>query len=307
MKILTIIGGSGFVGKSFLDAFNRGVLKKFKINKINLVSRNINKIKKTKLSLKNVRLITGDIGKIKSLPKSELIIYAADRYREIDRIKNIKKFIFESKKSIDNFCNIVKKNKKTKILFTSSGAIYRFNRENIQDANSLKGKQLYAYLKHYSEYKIKKLRQLKIKTSIARCFTFIGPWLPRETNFAVGNFLDNVLKKKKINVKSDSKVIRSYMYADDLIYWLTKICVNSRLDTPVFDVGSNKSIEIKSLAKLFSRLFKTKIQTKKIKKNKIDKYMPNIQPANVKLGLKIKYNLKEAILLTIDKINEKKN
>ena len=35
--------------------------------------------------------------------------------------------------------------------------------------------------------------------------------------------------------------------------------------------------------------------------------MPNIQPANVKLGLKIKYNLKEAISLTIDKINEKKN
>jgi len=306
MKTVTFIGGSGFVGKSFLDAFNRGVLKKLKIKKLNLISRNINKIKKTKLSLKNVRLIAGDIGKIKSLPKSELIIYAADSTK-IDNIKNIKKFIFESKRSINNFCNIVKKNKKTKVLYLSSGAIYRFSKKNIQNSNSLKGKQLYAYLKHYSENEIKKLRQLKMKTSIARCFTFIGPWLPREANFAIGNFLDDVLKNKKINIKTESKVIRSYMYADDLIYWLTKICFNSKLDTPIFDVGSNKPIEIRNLGKLFSRLFKVKVQSKKITKNKIDKYVPNIQPARVKLGLKIKYNLKEAILLTIDKINEKKN
>ena len=306
MKTVTFIGGSGFVGKSFLDAFNRGVLKKLKIKKLNLISRNINKIKKTKLSLKNVRLIAGDIGKIKSLPKSELIIYAADSTK-IDNIKNIKKFIFESKRSINNFCNIVKKNKKTKVLYLSSGAIYRFSKKNIQNSNSLKGKQLYAYLKHYSENEIKKLRQLKMKTSIARCFTFIGPGLPREANFAIGNFLDDVLKNKKINIKTESKVIRSYMYADDLIYWLTKICFNSKLDTPIFDVGSNKPIEIRNLGKLFSRLFEAKIQSKKITKNKIDKYVPNIQPARVKLGLKIKYNLKEAILLTIDKINEKKN
>ena len=115
------------------------------------------------------------------------------------------------------------------------------------------------------------------------------------------------LKKKKINIKTDSRVIRSYMYADDLIYWLTKICINSQLNTPIFDVGSNKSIEIRNLGKLFSRLFEAKIQSKKIIKNKIDKYVPNIKPARLKLGLKIKYNLKEAILLTIDKINEKKN
>lgn len=306
MRTVTFIGGNGFVGKSYLDAFNGGVLKKLKIKRINLISRNIKRIKKTKLSLKNVRLITGDIGKIKSLPKSELIIYAADSTK-IDNIKNIKKFIFESKRSINNFCNLAKKNKKTKILYVSSGAIYRLNKKKILNINSLKGKQLYAYLKYYSENEIKKLSQFEIKTSIARCFTFIGPWLPRKSNFAIGNFLDEVLKKKKINIKTDCKVIRSYMYADDLIYWLTKICINSQLNTPIFDVGSNKSIEIRNLGKLFSRLFEAKVQSKKIIKNKIDKYVPNIKPARLKLGLKIKYNLKEAILLTIDKINEKKN
>ena len=195
MKIITFIGGNGFIGKSYLDAFNRGVLKKFKIKKINLISRNILRIKKTKLPLKNVKLITGDIGKIKSLPKSDLIIYGADNTK-INNIKNIKKFIFESKRSIHNFCNIVKKNKKAKILYISSGAIYDFNKKNILKSNTLSGKELYAYLKHYSENEIKKLRKFKIKSSIGRCFTFIGPWLPRESNFAVGNFINDVLKKK---------------------------------------------------------------------------------------------------------------
>ena len=45
MRTVTFIGSSGFVGKSYLDAFNGGVLKKLKIKKINLISRNIKRIK----------------------------------------------------------------------------------------------------------------------------------------------------------------------------------------------------------------------------------------------------------------------
>ena len=51
-QILTIVGGSGFVGKSILDAFNSGLLKKFKINKINIICRKI-KFRKKKTSLKS--------------------------------------------------------------------------------------------------------------------------------------------------------------------------------------------------------------------------------------------------------------
>ena len=44
MKIVTIIGGSGFVGKSYIDAFTTGFLNKFKIKKINIICRNIKKV-----------------------------------------------------------------------------------------------------------------------------------------------------------------------------------------------------------------------------------------------------------------------
>ena len=46
MKSLTFIGGSGFIGKSFIDAYKKGLLKKFKISYINIICRNNFKIKK---------------------------------------------------------------------------------------------------------------------------------------------------------------------------------------------------------------------------------------------------------------------
>ena len=41
----------------------------------------------------------------------------------------------------------------------------------------------------------------------------------------------NHLKNKFIKVKAKNIVIRSYMYADDLVYWLTKIAINSEIGT----------------------------------------------------------------------------
>ena len=73
MKTLTFIGANGFIGKSFIDFFNKGLFKKYNIKRINLISRNINELKKIK-NTKNIYFIKGDISKIKNLPKSDYII-----------------------------------------------------------------------------------------------------------------------------------------------------------------------------------------------------------------------------------------
>ena len=60
----------------------------------------------------------------------------------------------------------------------------------------------------YSVYKLKnenifkKLGELGIKVSVARCFAFVGKHLPRENYFVIGNFIKNILDKKKIEIKS---------------------------------------------------------------------------------------------------------
>ena len=300
MKILTFIGANGFIGKSLLDSFNRGRLKKFKIKKLYLISRNIRELKKLNFS-KNVVFIKNDMSKIKKLPNSDYFIYGAEK-AEIKSKKNYNSIIINSKKSIENFCNIVKKQKKAKVLYLSSGIINKLKKKSKKIKSS---KEAYSNIKHYSESQIKKLTDFKIKTSIARCYTFLGVWLPRNSKYAIGNFLDNILKNKPIKIKKKNKVFRSYMYADDMIDWIIKICKVSSFKTKVYDVGSDQKIEIEDLAKLFSKLFKNKIKFTKMNYNykKIDKYLPNLKTAK-KLDLKLNYKLKEAIIITIKRLNE---
>ena len=75
---LTIVGGSGFIGKSIIDSFNRGLLRKYRIKKINIICRKKIEFQKKKLNLKKINIIYSDIKTLKRLPKSDLYIYAAE-------------------------------------------------------------------------------------------------------------------------------------------------------------------------------------------------------------------------------------
>jgi len=76
LKTLTIIGGSGFLGKSIIDYAQKKGLSKWQINKIICISRR-------KIYLKNrnsfkVKYITGDISKLKKLYPADYIMYAVN-------------------------------------------------------------------------------------------------------------------------------------------------------------------------------------------------------------------------------------
>ena len=76
-KSLTIIGGSGFIGKSIIDSFNNKLLKKHKIDRLNIICRKKFKLER-KINLKTIKIFYKDIGKTKNIPKSDYYIYAAE-------------------------------------------------------------------------------------------------------------------------------------------------------------------------------------------------------------------------------------
>ena len=93
------------------------------------------------------------------------------------------------------------------------------------------------------------------------------------------------------------KVIRSYMYADDMVRWLILILLNSKMKTVTYNVGSDQPVELYSLANKIAKLFKRKIHVSKVKQetNKIDKYVPNISKTKSDLKIKILYNLSRSL------------
>jgi len=148
-------------------------------------------------------------------------------------------------------------------------------------------------------------QKFSIETKVARCFSFIGPYMPLNIHYAIGNFIADAIKGEVINIKGDGKPFRSYMYASDLVVWLLTILFNGK-DNEIYNVGSEQSISIYELAKkvseLASKKIKINLENKNINEHK-DRYIPSTKKVRKELNLTMKINLDTAILKSIAHVN----
>lgn len=315
MKTLLVIGGSGFFGKSILDAFSRKLLDPWRVGKVIVMSRNAERLHESAPSLigKNVEFYSADITKTDFLPVADYVIHAAASTDVRDYLLKPE----EEKKNIQagtyHYCELAKKfHKKSKILYVSSGAVYGKQPDNLDQLeesfvpDSLDGmppgKIDYAFAKRDAEKAIIQLGFDGVNVSIARCFAFVGPWLPRDQHFAIGNFIDNILEKTPIVVKANHRVYRSYMYADDLVEWLMTIVDHASAECPIYNVGSDQEVLLGDLAEKLALSYGGIADVNKITSNKIDRYIPSVEKAIRSLGLRLKYDINHAVQKTIENI-----
>ena len=314
MSTLLVIGGTGFFGKSILDFYKRGLLSPWGIDKVIVMSRNSDNFKHNypELISQGVEFFTGDIATIDYLPSAEYVIHAAastDASLYLSHNKKEKKNII---RGTLNYCQLAAEfHKDSKIVFCSSGAVYGYQPEqvkyltenmtfgNIESLNEVK--KSYAYAKRDAEIAIQELGKAGLNVSIARCFAFVGKYLPKDQHFAIGNFIADGIAGRDIEVKATKKVYRSYMYADDLVEWLMSLANNSNPQCPIYNVGSDKEIEIRDLANMVSNVFNVGIQSLESSTNHVDRYIPSVEKAINELELNNGYTLKESILMSINK------
>jgi dTDP-glucose 4,6-dehydratase len=82
---------------------------------------------------------------------------------------------------------------------------------------------------------------------IARCFAFVGPHMPFDQHFAIGNFIADAVDGRLIRIKSDGKPQRSYLYTGDLIRALLSILLDGATGR-AYNVGSDDALTIADLA-----------------------------------------------------------
>lgn len=306
-KRIFLSGGTGFFGKNLLEYINILNAGGAWEGELYILSRAPDKFcadNPELIGFPGLNFIKGDIRDFKysSLPPFDYIIHAAAE-------TNIKSINEEPDKAYsviaDGTRHILKmcaEKRVERILNISSGAVY-----GVQPPNLLKLPEDYPCKPEnaYGKGKLdaeKMCLASKTDTVIARCFTFVGPYFPFDRHFAVGNFINNILKGEDININGDGTPYRSYMYTSDLIEWLLTILLKGKANE-AYNVGSDKAVSIADLAEVvckYSLGKNTQIHIAKKRQEGVppERYVPDVGKA-FKLGMKIKVSLEEGIEKTI--------
>jgi nucleoside-diphosphate-sugar epimerase len=311
-KNIFISGATGFVGKWILSSLLY-VNSKLSLDvEIYILSRNSKNFLTSFPDIKNYTNINWVDGNIRDFSLNESI--------SIDFAIHAAADVASQRLAIDIFddCYIGTKNLMqnlsgagcTRILLLSSGAVYGdlsgsidSVSENYNGApNTMMASSAYGEGKRASELVSSIFAyECGMSISVARCFAFVGPYLPLDKHFAIGNFILNALHDEPIIIKGDGTPMRSYLYSSDLTIWLWTILFSGK-NLTAYNVGGNDPLSIKNLAKKVVRVINSKSQiiVKKPnnKKKNAQKYYPDLSFTKNELNLKQNINLDSAILKT---------
>jgi nucleoside-diphosphate-sugar epimerase len=146
-------------------------------------------------------------------------------------------------------------------------------------------------------------RRHGLETGIARCFAFVGPYLPLDRHLAIGNFIRDGLQGGPIVVRGDGTPRRSYLYAGDLAVWLWTVFLRGVAGRP-YNVGSENELSVGEAARTVARAFAGDLPVVIEGEGgcgggAAERYVPSTQRAERELGLRATVGLAEGVRRTV--------
>jgi UDP-glucuronate decarboxylase len=312
-KHIFITGGTGFFGKALLKHWVSNDNPELGEAKFTILSRNPDDFKSaygSLLSGLDVRLVAGDILESQTLPEED---YSYILHAATDSTKGLKLAPLErSEQIIDgtrNVLDLALRCDMPRVLMVSSGAVYgnisHFPNGVPEDycgmPNPLNPENAYGVAKRHAEHLCALYKcEYGLESVIARCFAFVGEDLPLNEHFAIGNFIRDAFGGNDIIIKGDGTPVRTYLDQRDLAKWLTDIMLYG-VSGSAYNVGSNEKITLAELARIVSEISDTSSDIQILGKPPEGQtasrnvYVPSIDRAQKKLGLKVRFSLSEAI------------
>jgi nucleoside-diphosphate-sugar epimerase len=260
-----ITGGTGFVGCWLLESF-AWANDRLDLNaKAMVLSRNPEAFDRRAAHLCHNRAIQFLRGDVKDFPYSEgpfshLIhsaIYQSPADGRLSKVLMANEMLAGTRRVLD-FCAQAHVNK---VLLVSTGGVYggvpspltmipktMIPEDYSGSVDPTANASAYLQIRRMMEsLHVLYAEENDFEAKIARCFSLLGPYLPLNGRFAVGDFIGDALAGRPITVRGDGKAVRSYLYMADLAIWLWTILIKGISCRP-YNVGSETPTTIRALA-----------------------------------------------------------
>lgn len=312
---LFITGGTGFFGTWLLESFAWANARLDLQSSAMVLTRNPDAFRRKAPHLASDSSIRFHVGDIRSFDFPEgtfsHVIHAATeasaKLNEEAPLTMCDTIVLGTRRTLD----FSRRCGARKFLLTSSGAVYgkqpsdlsHVPEEYLGAPDPANPSSAYGEGKRVAELlSVVFAKQYGLQVKIARCFAFVGPHLPLDTHFAIGNFIRDGLKGGPIWVKGDGTPYRSYLYAADLTIWLWMVLFRGTSCRP-YNLGSEAAITIADLAQSVAGCFqppaRVQITQEAVLGKPAERYVPCTQRAQAELGLKQTVGLSDSIRRTI--------
>ena len=309
-----VTGGTGFFGKWLVESF-LAANRRFQLDsQLTILTRDAGAFLDKAPHLANetsLHFVEGDVRSFEfPAGKFDFVIHAATAASAKQSVEDPLEMFSIIVLGTDRILQFARMAQAKSVLFTSSGAVYGPQPATVSHISEdfgggpdpLNPVSVYAEGKRAAEQLCcLHLKQYELKAKIARCFAFVGPHLPLDTHFAIGNFISDASKDRDVEIRGDGTPIRSYLYASDLAVWLWTILFRGKPGR-AYNVGSEYSVSILQLAKLVTSILnptgKITVRQTPNSANRVEQYVPSTERPRMELGLAQTVGLSEAITKT---------
>jgi dTDP-glucose 4,6-dehydratase len=310
---LLITGGTGFFGLALLRYLKAQFASGGEIPLVTSLSRDpagFTRRHSEFFGLPWLRFSQGDICDPGSLPRgvafTHIIHAAADSTRgpQLSPLQRFDQIVNGTRNVLD----LAIECKAERFLLTSSGAVYGVQPADMDYMpedwmgmpDPLNPNSAYGVAKRSAEHLCALYGDaFGLETVIARCFAFVGPDLPLDAHFAVGNFIRDALWNERITVTGDGTAERSYLDQRDLAHWLHELLFRGR-PAQAYNVGSDVGISIGELAHLVRDILApskpVSVRDGAIRCEQRNRYVPNVEKIRNDLDLQQSISIEQSII-----------
>lgn len=312
-KRVFITGGTGTVGIWMLELFCRANALWNLGAGIQALSRNPQAFRERCPHLAAdpaVSLLEGDVRSFGPLDSVDLAIHgAADASGSRsydDLLGHLDTLVLGTRHALERLVEA----KAGRVLILSSGAVYgpqppdleRVDETFTEAPDGLNPGTRYAQGKRMAEhYGAVFQHQFGLEAVIARGFALVGPHMPLDAHFALGNFIRDALRGGPVIVQGNGTPWRSYLYASDYAAACWQVLLNGQPGR-AYNVGSSDAIQLEALAQLVASPLglPVLVQGRAEAAGSSSRYIPSDLRIRDELGFRPMVGLTQAIQRTMD-------